>query len=158
VNPIPSKPQDIWRAALSDASLSDVVTPPPVEAQAQPMPVLRRSTRIAAPKVQSDQRYRESNSHTLVLQCDKSDGSNPEPMDEKAISLLCVSEATLDSITPRSARQAVNSSLSVMWLSAMNREKACHVKNKTFGTSPPNAKIIPADWVFRVKYRGGLLM
>jgi hypothetical protein len=41
----------------------------------------------------------------------------------------------------------------------MTREKACHLKNGTFGeewqqTDSKPAKITPADWVFRIKHRG----
>jgi len=39
----------------------------------------------------------------------------------------------------------------------MQREKDCHLKNNTFGpvVSDPQEKPIPADWVFRIKHRGG---
>ena len=45
------------------------------------------------------------------------------------------------------------------WIAAMNREKACHLKNGTFGeewkdTGAKPVKITPADWVFRIKHRG----
>ena len=39
----------------------------------------------------------------------------------------------------------------------MNREKECHIKNGTFGRAVDSTtvKAIPADWVFKIKYRGG---
>ena len=43
------------------------------------------------------------------------------------------------------------------WLKAMNREKACHLKNKTFSPEEgitQDVKSIACDWVFRIKYRG----
>jgi hypothetical protein len=44
------------------------------------------------------------------------------------------------------------------WIAAMCREKDCHIKNGTFGKDLDTAgvlKPIPADWVFRIKHRGG---
>ena len=71
--------------------------------------------------------------------------------------LLVLSEATLQSATPRNAHQAVKSSLSSSWIAAMQREKLCHIKNGTFGEEwkgDTASKPIPADWVYRIKYRG----
>ena len=42
---------------------------------------------------------------------------------------------------------------------AMNREKECHQKNRTFGevcSAPNTVKPIPADWIFKIKHRGEL--
>ena len=73
--------------------------------------------------------------------------------------LVILSESMMQTATPRHAHQAVSSSRAVQWIAAMNREKACHLKNGTFGeewkdhgTKP--AKVTPADWVFRIKHRG----
>jgi histone deacetylase 1/2 len=40
---------------------------------------------------------------------------------------------------------------------AMNKEKACHIKNHTFGgkLTASDRKAIPADWIFKLKHRGG---
>lgn len=43
------------------------------------------------------------------------------------------------------------------WIKAMNREKLCHDKNKTFGEICPrgvSVKPIPAAWIFKMKHRG----
>jgi hypothetical protein len=153
IQPPTSKPQDIWRQALS------TVKSVPVEIQASVAPALRRSARIAPSRAQTGSQQQEATSeHSHVLEADELQDITCHPIESEEKSLVCVTEATLDSITPRSARHAIQSPLSRMWLIAMNKEKACHLKNKTFGTSvspPPGAKIIPADWVFRVKYRGG---
>jgi hypothetical protein len=42
----------------------------------------------------------------------------------------------------------------------MQREKDCHIKNKTFGNTVSEEllkgeKAVPADWVFKIKHRGG---
>ena len=77
---------------------------------------------------------------------------------ESQSALNIITEATLDTITPRTAREALASPHTAKWVAAMDMEKACHVKNNTFdrkATPPPGAKIVPADWVFKVKYRGG---
>jgi hypothetical protein len=142
-NTTTSRPRDFWLSMLGSQSKVEAKTqePLPLSSSVSVAPSLRRSSRLS------------SRSHdSLILQ------SESIPVANEESSLICVSEATLDKITPRGARQALSSSLADMWLLAMNREKACHVKNKTFGipTEPPlNAKIIPADWIYRVKYRGG---
>jgi hypothetical protein len=73
--------------------------------------------------------------------------------------LIMISENELQTITPKTAPQAVNGPSSAMWIAAMNREKQCHIKNGTFGEEwqqgATNAKPIPADWVFKIKHRGG---
>src|SRR5690606_31202140 len=68
-------------------------------------------------------------------------------------------ESDLAAITPSTALEAMASPASEMWLRAMNREKECHLKNGTFGDEIPETackelKPIPADWVFKIKYRG----
>ena len=72
--------------------------------------------------------------------------------------LLVLSEAALQSITPKNSHQAVKCSSSASWIAAMNREKICHVKNCTFGEEWKEGKTavkpIPADWVFKIKHRG----
>lgn len=76
--------------------------------------------------------------------------------------LVTVTEATLQTITPRNVLEALRSPQRKMWLLAMQREKECHVKNGTFGDeinlplrTAPDRKPIPADWVFKIKHRGG---
>ena len=75
--------------------------------------------------------------------------------------LATITEASLQTITPRSAVEALRSPQRAQWLKAMDREKQCHIKNGTFGPSmppsltPDSAKPIPADWVFKIKHRGG---
>ena len=138
--------------------------PKPVAEITQPTPViepvseLRRSTRVSIPRQQTNQKYREpiSNAKTL-LSLNDSDESN---VDTDPTLLISVTEATLESITPRNAYQAVRSTLQDKWLAAMNREKDCHRKNGTFDyvTAPPSdVKSIPTDWVFKVKHRGGVI-
>jgi hypothetical protein len=93
------------------------------------------------------------------------DTSIPSPCqisEAPEVILQTITEASLQNITPRNAFEAVRSPLKRMWMLAMEREKLCHLKNGTFGsemrTPPrvaPDAKPIPADWVFKIKYRGG---
>ena len=114
---------------------------------------LRRSTRVVAPRIVTDQRYRIPGNLLSFCAAPVSDSEHDD-----VHSLICVTEATLESITPRNARDALSSPQAEMWLAAMNREKACHIKNKTFGrdNEPPlGAKVVPADWVLKIKYRGG---
>ena len=47
------------------------------------------------------------------------------------------SEAQVLATTPRTAREAVSSPAAALWLVAMNREKDCHRKNRTFGEVCP---------------------
>jgi hypothetical protein len=148
----PGKPQDIWRQALLGNKAPAISQPEPtVEIQSVPTkPVeLRRSNRIKelAPNT--------TKPLLLALSQPPTDGDSSFDRD---FSFVSISEASLESITPRTARQALSSSLADKWLHAMNKEKKCHLKNKTFDTKltpPVGAKIIPADWVLRIKYRGG---
>jgi Reverse transcriptase (RNA-dependent DNA polymerase) len=85
-----------------------------------------------------------------------SDDPNPHSI------LITITEASLQTVTPRNATEALRSPLRKMWLLAMQREKDCHVKNGTFGREmepqgrqPPDSKPIPADWIFKIKHRGG---
>jgi hypothetical protein len=67
--------------------------------------------------------------------------------------LNMLTEASLQTRTPRNAYEALKSPQKHLWLAAMNREKECHLKN---GIPLDNtSKAIPADWVFKIKYRGG---
>jgi hypothetical protein len=72
--------------------------------------------------------------------------------------LLALTENQLQTITPKTADNALRCKSSAQWLQAMNREKQCHVKNGTFGEewsqSAPCPKPIPAGWVFKIKHRG----
>ena len=84
----------------------------------------------------------------------------PEPQHAMnfVMELMALTETQLQAITPRSAEQAMRSKSGMQWLAAMNREKACHVKNGTFGeewSGPgPCPKPVPAGWVFKIKHRG----
>ena len=72
--------------------------------------------------------------------------------------MLALTETQLQTITPKSAEQALRSKSHNLWLASMNREKQCHIKNGTFGEEwrqvGPCPKPIPAGWVFKVKHRG----
>lgn len=81
--------------------------------------------------------------------------------DSPQVVLVALTEASLHSITPRSAKHALQADLADMWIKAMQREKDCHLKNETFGRTlrpslahEPAIKAIPADWVFKIKHRG----
>lgn len=85
--------------------------------------------------------------------------SRPTIKPSDPLFLLALSETQLQTITPKSADQALKSISSVQWQAAMNREKDCHVKNGTFGEpwdskNGPCPKAIPAAWVFKIKHRG----
>lgn len=95
------------------------------------------------------------------LQADKDEDSRLWWPPSKKVSpeniLAMISEGSLEQITPKNAQQAVEGPAAASWLAAMNREKACHIKNGTFGEEWDNRsqiKPIPADWVFRIKHRG----
>jgi hypothetical protein len=97
----------------------------------------------------------------LVADSSHSDASGPtsDVTASKSASniLIVLTEASLQSITPRNAYEALKSTESNMWLLAMNREKECHVKNGTFGSESKASelvKAVPADWVFKIKHRG----
>ena len=71
--------------------------------------------------------------------------------------MVVLTEANLQTETPRNAHQAVRTHRSAQWIEAMNREKRCHIKNGTFGEEWKegcSVKPIPADWVFKLKHRG----
>ena len=71
--------------------------------------------------------------------------------------LVMLSEVQINAATPRNVNQMLFSEQKECWIRAMNREKACHVKNKTFGDvciTPAKVKPIPADWIFKMKHRG----
>ena len=135
-----TKPQDIWRQALSTPAVPDqTVTIHPVPSNStapkQTAPIYRRSARLAATSTTTNNN------------------------DDVTSILIVLTEASLDAFTPRTAQAAIASSESEKWLAAMQREKDCHIKNKTFGEVlreelPAGEKTIPADWVYRIKHRG----
>ena len=70
---------------------------------------------------------------------------------------MLLSEVQIQAATPKNVSQLWQSSQKDFWIQAMNREKRCHVKNKTFGEvseEPHLVKAIPADWIFKMKHRG----
>jgi histone deacetylase 1/2 len=80
----------------------------------------------------------------------------PDP--DPHATLMALTESSLQTITPKTAQQAVESKSREYWIEAMNREKECHLKNGTFGEewdgSGECPKAIPAGWVFKIKHRG----
>ena len=141
VTPTDDKTEEV----KSDMSVQDI------------QPVLRRSTRVVTPMPQTNQKYRVPLPSKKILFNTSGDDGGPTEETE-TFAFISVSEATLEVITPRHAFQALRSKQQAKWLSAMNREKECHSKNGTFDyvtTAPPGVKVIPADWVFKLKYRGG---
>lgn len=109
---------------------------------------LRRSSRVSVPIApQTNQRYRIPGTAPYVLNV--AGVSIPESD--------IITEATLQQFTPRDAYAALKSKQRDMWILAMNREKACHAKNGTFGAevANPPVKCVPSNWVFKIKYRGG---
>ncbi|HUP81191.1 MAG TPA: reverse transcriptase domain-containing protein, partial [Pirellula sp.] len=72
--------------------------------------------------------------------------------------LLALTETQLQSVTPQSVEQALRGKSRMQWLAAMNREKECHIKNRTFGEewkqSSECPKPVPAGIVFKIKHRG----
>ena len=113
---------------------------------------LRRSSRVSQPLVQPNQKYRVAGAPPYTLSA-KAEADE----DLEFILLTMMTEASLQSITPRNAHEAMKSPQRKLWLLAMNREKQCHIKNGTFGKvlMQQALKSIPADWVFRIKHRGG---
>ena len=83
-------------------------------------------------------------------------------LDDNLSAICCtITEASLQSITPTSAYQALFGPQGKQWLKGMQREKDCHIKNETFGDCHiselqlKDLKPIPANWVFKIKHRGG---
>ena len=78
--------------------------------------------------------------------------------DSDSYMMVVLSESMMQTATPRHAHHAVGGPRSKQWIDAMNREKACHLKNGTFGEEWKGpgkpSKITPADWVYRIKHRG----
>ena len=73
--------------------------------------------------------------------------------------LATMTEASLQSITPCTAREALSSPQKYLWLQAMVREQVCHYKNGTFSEQmeqkdESDAKVVPTNWVLKIKYRG----
>jgi hypothetical protein len=120
----------------------------------------RRSTRVSIPRPQTNQRYRvplaKPVANLLVQHMDGNENSSG-PLDLCVVILNTITEASLETITPRNAFEALKSQERRLWLLAMSREKECHIKNGTFGKggAPDGIKTIPADWVFKIKHRGG---
>lgn len=134
VEPTPAQPA-LPSATLPTPTLDSAVAP-------------RRSSRVRLPE-QKDQFWQDFYPETA----DKQQHAMNFVME-----LMALTETQLQSITPRTADQAVHSKSGMQWLAAMNREKACHVKNGTFGeewSGPgPCPKPVPAGWVFKIKHRG----
>jgi len=110
---------------------------------------LRKSTR----KIVTPARFREDEKNELQLLM--TDMMMPY---EHVFILSMLTEASLQTVTPRNAHEALRSPQRAQWMAAMNREKACHLKNQTFGAVAKIVapiKAVPADWVFRIKHRGG---
>lgn len=140
-----------------------------VEEPSEPTPEMtttepRRSTRVTIPRVQTNQRYRvplvKPGSTALALAVDFDlTNSQVDPLDNHCHTILnVITEASLETITPRTAFDALKSPQKASWLLAMGREKDCHLKNGTFDAhtrAPDGVKTIPADWVFKIKHRGG---
>jgi hypothetical protein len=118
---------------------------------------LRRSTRVTQPLAQTNQKYRVAGAPPYSLNAVSSDIQGEEMIFDITVPSM-VTEATLQTITPRNVHEALKSGQRKMWILAMNREMKCHVKNGTFGREM-NAdefdKAVPADWVYKIKYRGG---
>lgn len=136
-----TKPQEVWRQALEGKTPTAPDTTPTDGISVHTAP-LRRSARIA---------------NQVTRQSSVSDDNATISVD--ASTLVVLTEATLDSFTPRTAQAAISSEEKTRWTVAMQREKDCHVKNRTFGdcisTLPAGEKAIPTDWVFKLKHRGG---
>lgn len=113
---------------------------------------LRRSTRNISVPARNVNPYRDINAAPFLLSVDATLDCNVHHV------LSMLTEATLDSFTPKNAFDALRSPFKDKWLLAMQREKDCHVKNGTFGhelaLSADDVKPIPADWVFKIKHRG----
>jgi len=125
---------------VSQDPIEPVVVHASIPTSSQP----RRSARLAT----------QMESHNLTLCQDYEQNMS---LNDMSIVLVTISEANLDLFTPKSAHEAISSKNSAKWLAAMQREKECHTKNKTFGDNEGSTgeKAIPADWVFRIKHRGG---
>ncbi len=74
--------------------------------------------------------------------------------------MVVMTEASLDMFTPQNAKAALESTEAERWIAAMQREKECHIKNRTFGpvmSLSREEKIIPADWLYKIKHRGAAI-
>ena len=69
-----------------------------------------------------------------------------------------MTEASLPSITPRTSREALSSPQKDLWIQAMVREQVCHYKNgigeQMEQKDESDAKVVPTNWVLKIKYRG----
>jgi hypothetical protein len=141
----------------------DVVSPELPEVVEKPVVELRRSSRVSIPRAQTNQRYRvpvaKAGQTTLAAIGDDSTILAMQgECDSYHTILNTITEASLETITPRSAYDALNSPQWPSWKLAMTREKDCHLKNGTFDCctrAPEGVKTIPADWVYKIKHRGG---
>jgi hypothetical protein len=63
--------------------------------------------------------------------------SSPDAFCDASLLVTCcmMTEASLQTITPRNVREAMESPQRAQWIAAMDREKACHIKNGTFSTA-----------------------
>lgn len=151
--------------SVSESSAAPDIVPTPAVKSDVPETTseeLRRSTRVTVPIPRTNQKYRiplaKVSANFLEAQTSVSEVSlPPDPVDFSAVILNTITEASLETITPRNAFEALKSPQKASWIAAMTREKDCHIKNGTFGKSkaPDGVKIIPADWVFKIKHRGG---
>ena len=135
---------------------SDAAEPPP-ELDDSNSSVLRQSSRVIHKPVQTNQRYRIPGEPSAVLDNFASLHLSEAHANDPETVLIALTENQLQSITPKSAEQALHSASHSQWLAAMNREKHCHVKNGTFGEEwkgDGRCKAIPAGWVLRIKHRG----
>jgi transposase InsO family protein len=133
------------RSDPEEEDLDDIAEPAATAPQAEQ--TIRRSSRLSQPpealKVFEQIPWKDYPTHQS---------------ETTATILVALTETQLQTITPRTAEQALRSTSNEQWLAAMNREKQCHVKNGTFGeewksqATPP--KSIPAGWVFKIKHRG----
>jgi hypothetical protein len=139
----PAAPPDSEQVPLSRSMQSSeppaeakgpvVATQEPSRLEAAPAaateaPTLRRSARAVKTRAMNTNNYRDFDAPDAVLLLNPGDDEASEEF-----VLHMVTEADLDSVTPRNAYEALRSPLKQQWLAAMNREKRCHAKNETFG-------------------------
>jgi len=133
--------------------------PPPAEQVSESL----SSTPTATSSVRRSSRpSRLPASHKLYEQIPWQDYPSNATSEDPALNLvsvfLALTETQLQTITPKSVDQALNCKSSAQWLEALNREKQCHVKNRTFGEewkqSSECPKPVPAGIVFKIKHRG----
>jgi Reverse transcriptase (RNA-dependent DNA polymerase) len=153
------RPRDVWDSHVSLRYLTHHLPSPQADAKAvwqQPY-----AYNPAERGTFSDARGLWQQGVPTTLSNDENAFAASEDSSPHAI-LITITEASLQTITPRHVTEALRSPQRKMWLLAMQREKDCHVKNGTFGREmqtlgrqPPDLKPIPADWIFKIKHRGG---